>query len=103
MQFKSSVNSQLRWLGGAVLAAMAFHWLSSGLQSEEAQRPTAPRQSANRPQYTEQGELKLPSDFETWVFVGANLGIEYRDAGANAPAADKDKPKPPPAGKFHNI
>jgi hypothetical protein len=86
-----------------VFCAVALHWLSTGLQSEEAPGKAAAKQVANRPQYTEQGELKFPADFETWVFVGANLGIEYRDAGANAPAADKDQPKPPPAGKFHNI
>lgn len=103
MQLKIPVAARLRWLGCAVLSAVAFHWLSTGLQSDEAPGPAAARPGANRPQYTEQGELKLPSDFETWVFVGANLGIEYRDAGANAPKAGSDKPKPPPAGKFHNI
>jgi Cytochrome P460 len=101
MQLKTLTSSQFRLLGCTVLSALALSCLSSGLLSDEPPRAPGPREGANRPQYTDQGELKLPAGFETWVFVGANLGIEYRDAGA--PAAKKEEPKPAPAGKFHNI
>jgi len=41
-------------------------------------------QQGARPQYTPQGELKLPVGFESWVFVGSNLGMVYRpDPPAN--------------------
>src|SRR5262245_9030896 len=29
--------------------------------------------------YDEKGELKRPTGYETWVFVGSNLGLEYSD------------------------
>jgi len=103
MQFQTLANSQLRLLACAVLSAAALSGLSTGLLSDEPQRTAGPRPGANRPQYTDQGQLKLPADFQTWVFVGANLGIEYRDAGANAPAAKQEQPKPAPVGNFHNI
>jgi hypothetical protein len=41
--------------------------------------PQAKGQSAAAPQYTPKGELLTPSGFETWVFVGSNLGLGYKD------------------------
>jgi len=41
--------------------------------------PQVRGQSANAPQYTPTGELKTPTGFETWVFVGSNLGLGYKD------------------------
>lgn len=32
-------------------------------------------QSSTAPQYTPDGQLKVPEGFETWVFVGSNLGL----------------------------
>ena len=31
------------------------------------------------PQYTADGQLKVPVGFETWVFVGSNLALGYKD------------------------
>jgi hypothetical protein len=39
--------------------------------------PQARGQSGTAPQYTSSGELQTPSGFETWVFVGSNLGLGY--------------------------
>jgi hypothetical protein len=39
--------------------------------------PQAWGQSGTAPQYTSSGELQTPSGFETWVFVGSNLGLGY--------------------------
>jgi hypothetical protein len=39
--------------------------------------PWAWAQSGTAPQYTSTGELQTPSGFETWVFVGSNLGLGY--------------------------
>src|SRR3954447_13990529 len=37
-------------------------------------------QSGVRPVYTPDGKMmQLPAGFETWVFVGSNLGLAYRD------------------------
>jgi hypothetical protein len=61
------------------------------------------RGKSSGPQYTENGELKVPTDFYTWIFVGSNLGIEYREPGApeSTPAkADEKADKP---RNFHNV
>lgn len=81
-----------------------------GVQSDEPQRTqkSAPgakpgKQSSTAPQYNDKGELKLPPDFETWVFVGANMGLEYREAAANDAPADKEAGKQVKVGNFHNV
>jgi hypothetical protein len=54
----------------AVLAGTAF----------AAYAPPVGGQSGARPQYTADGRMmQLPAGFETWVFVGSNLGLAYRD------------------------
>ncbi len=63
----------------------------------------APTRKSNGPQYNDKGELKLPADFYTWVFVGSNLGIEYREAGAPDAAPEKNAEKPDKLRNFHNI
>jgi hypothetical protein len=35
-------------------------------------------QSSTVPQYTANGDLQTPSGYETWVFVGSNLGLAYK-------------------------
>jgi Cytochrome P460 len=55
-------------LGLAALAAIA---LAPPVQSQ-SQPDTAP-------QYTPDGQLKAPVGFETWVFVGSNLGLAYKE------------------------
>ena len=46
---------------------------------------------STKPQYNRQGELNFPKGFENWVFVGANLGLQYQDD------------KGPPLRLFHNV
>jgi hypothetical protein len=58
------------------------------------------------PEYNEAGELKRPTGYETWVFVGSNLGIEYGDAAANEKPPEKEKTEAKRPGKganFHNV
>lgn len=65
---------------------------------------TTARGASSGPQYNDKGELKVPTDFYTWVFVGSNLGIEYREPGAPAAAADqKEEDKPGKPKNFHNV
>ena len=59
------------------LTALCFALTGSG--------PAAKSQPADDPQYTASGDLVLPTGFETWVFVGSNLGLSYTpDAAAAA-------------------
>jgi hypothetical protein len=55
------------------------------------------------PQYTDKGELKLPEDFQTWVFVGSNLGLEYREGGAPDKAAENNHDDQLKKANFHNV
>ena len=63
--------------------------------------PSAQSQSSNEPRYTPGGDLLLPNGFDTWVFVGSNLGLSYSPDAAAAASA------PPPRAarqqQFHNV
>jgi hypothetical protein len=62
--------------------------------------PAARSQNADDLQYTPSGDLILPSGFETWVFVGSNLGLSYTP---NAAAAAAAPPPRAPRQQFHNV
>jgi hypothetical protein len=49
------------------------------------------------------GELKRPTGYETWVFVGSNLGLEYSDDVTKERPSEKAAPKKAKAGNFHNV
>jgi hypothetical protein len=69
-----------------------------------AHTPTAPAPAARSsgPEYDEKGNLKRPTDFRTWVFVGANLGLAYhKDLPDTAPRKQDVARKKP--GEFHNV
>ncbi len=76
---------------------------------EPSSKIDAKRSPANEPQYTGSGELKRPTDYQTWVFVGSNIGLEYGDgASKEKPPEQEDKKKAPEAigkaqGNFHNV
>jgi hypothetical protein len=55
------------------------------------------------PEYTDSGELKLPSGFQTWVFVGSNLGLEYREDAPQDATARKNRDDKLKAANFHNV
>lgn len=54
------------------------------------------------PQYDEKGNLKRPTDFHTWVFVGANIGLQYRKDGQETNQREQDRHKAAAVGDFHN-
>src|SRR5262245_44276644 len=58
---------------------------------------------SDAPQYAGNGDLKLPVNFQTWVFVGANLGLRYRKDVRNVSHHEQDPQKGPPTGDFHNV
>jgi len=55
------------------------------------------------PQYDGNGDLKRPTDFQTWVFVGANLGLRYRKDVQNISHREQDRQKGTASGDFHNV
>ena len=63
-------------------------------------RPQAQVQLADEPRYAPSGELLLPNGFETWVFVGSNLGLSYTPDAAAAASAP---PPRAPRQQFHNV
>jgi hypothetical protein len=79
------INSSKRGWGHAGLLALvgASAWLAFA--------PSAATQSSTPPQYDSDGNLLRPTGFETWVFVGANLGLTYK----GEPQSDKPF--------FHNV
>jgi len=90
-------------LAGLVLAVAAL--LDSSLQSDEPRGKKEKAQTAaTEPQYNEAGELKRPAGFETWVFVGSNLGLEYSDAATKEKPPEKNEKNTPAKGaNFHNV
>jgi hypothetical protein len=62
--------------------------------------PSARSQSSDEPQYAPGGDLLLPNGFETWVFVGSNLGLSYTPDAAAAASAP---PPRAPRQQFHNV
>src|SRR6185369_7984888 len=86
----------LAGLAGVALAMVGMQ--ATGLRSEEARekavrsepaRGTAATAAATGLEYTEAGELKRPLGFETWVFVGSNLGLEYSEDATKEKPAEK--------------
>src|ERR1700745_3621607 len=65
-----------------------------------ASAPHLPGQVADEPRYTPSGDLVLPNGFETWVFVGSNLGLSYTPDAAAAASAP---PPRAPRQQFHNV
>src|SRR6266852_6220960 len=65
-----------------------------------ASGPSARSQSSDEPQYAPGGDLLLPNGFDTWVFVGSNLGLSYTPDTA---AAASTRPPRAPRQQFHNV
>ncbi|MBS0263775.1 MAG: cytochrome P460 family protein [Planctomycetes bacterium] len=101
-------NFWTRPRNGLILGILVLGSMTAITRSQErttaSSRTTAETPSAPlAPQYTESGELKLPEDFSTWVFVGSNLGIEYRDDSAPADAPEKADTSHLKSANFHNV
>jgi hypothetical protein len=57
-------------------------------------------QSGPRPRYAPNGDLLVPAGFESWVFVGSNLGLAYRQELAVTTAAEAARAD---RQIFHNV
>jgi hypothetical protein len=80
------------WL---LLTLTAVVFSATGSQSGES------RHAAAEPQYNDKGELKRPADYRSWVFVGSNLGLEYRNYVSATSQPEKERRKA--IGNFHNV
>jgi len=78
-----------------MLAAMAsLLWAAFGTQLHA--------QSGARPVYTPDGKMmQLPAGFDTWVFVGSNLGLAYRDEMTRNDAREANRAQE--RQLFHNV
>ena len=74
----------------AVLAALV--WIAYAPQLES--------QSGTAPQYASNGELLAPMGFESWVFVGSNLGMAYKEG---LPAMTALEGSRADHAQFHNV
>lgn len=70
----------------------AIAWLAS--------LSSAMSQSVITPEYGPDGRLKVPVGFETWVFVGSNLGLAYKSELPAMTAAEATRAA---AQVFHNV
>jgi hypothetical protein len=78
------------------LAPAALHTAGSASQ-EPKPKP------AVVPQYNDRGELKRPTDYRTWVFVGTSIGLRYRQDVSDGTTRQGDGHKPAKLGDFHNV
>ncbi len=62
--------------------------------------PVSSQTTSSQPEYDSSGDLKVPQDYEKWIFVGSNLGLGYN---ADLPAMNTTEEKRVERGAFHNI
>ncbi len=86
----ASTRIRLRIVALTVIATLASVAFATPVRS----------QSSTVPQYTPGGELVTPSGFETWVFVGSNLGLAYKHETLHTTAKESAQAD---AQVFHNI
>jgi Cytochrome P460 len=82
----------------SVLAALAIVFLIDSSPASRAVPGPVPE-----PQYDGNGDLKRPADFQSWIFVGANIGLQYRRDTAEKAQREQDTGKRTTSGDFHNI
>jgi cytochrome P460 len=88
-----------KWFGLLLIAAAAC---VAGLSAHTQSLPALETRSSD-PQYDAKGDLKRPTGFQTWVFVGANIGLRYhKDLPDTAPRKQDEVKKTGP-GEFHNV
>ena len=81
------------WLSAGALAVVGTAaWIGFA--------PEAPGQSSPGPHYAPNGDLLLPVGFESWMFVGSNLGLAYKTETSSMTA---EEAKRADAMRFHNI
>jgi hypothetical protein len=87
------------WIGLLVLLAVA----SVACLTANTPPPPAPQIRSSDPQYDAKGDLKRPADFRTWVFVGANIGLQYHTDVPVGTPRESDRRKETGPGEFHTV
>lgn len=90
VRIPGKLNRRCGLIAGAT--ALCFALAASGLRAQS--------QSSDEPRYAPDGDLLLPNGFDTWVFVGSNLGLSYTPQAAAAASAP---PPRAPRQQFHNV
>jgi len=92
-------STEAVWVAVGLLGLGASLWLAAG--TAIGQKADVPAAARYQPRYSPQGELLYPEGFEEWVFVGSNLGLEYKEGSAEA----QDQTEPPAGDlrNFHNV
>jgi hypothetical protein len=80
------------WLGLCGCAALIC---VTAADPTRGQTPTV-----GEPQYAGNGDLLFPQGFETWIFVGSNLGLSYRPDLPMTTAAESARAS---QQFFHNV
>jgi hypothetical protein len=69
-----------------------------------ATRTAEPRSRVYAPRYTKDGDLLPPEGYRTWVFVGADLGLDYRERNDQSLVDPKKKDENDDRSRpFHNV
>ena len=89
MKICDKANRKIIWTSVAFAAALLTAPTLTLAQSETGQ-----------PQYNSNGDLKIPQGYETWVFVGSNLGLGYKKSLAAMTSVEAKRVE---TGSFHNI
>lgn len=78
-----------------LLALTGFGWMASAISDD------APKESPHKPQYSSDGELLVPKDYRSWIYVGTNLSTVYKkDLPGGAVSREIEETQP---GSFHQI
>ena len=80
---------QTRWILASIVILVAAPSQTLTAEPEEARSDLT---AMVTPQYNDEGHLIRPTNFRTWIFVGASIGLSY---------FGKEEPKGP--GLFHHI
>ena len=84
-------------------ALLVSNWVSRSSSAQNTAQSKKPPATNSDVQYTAAGELILPENFTDWVFVGSNLGLEYREADQPPPAENKNSDDNLKKANFHNV
>jgi quercetin dioxygenase-like cupin family protein len=72
-------------------------------RDEPLTSPAADRRRTRAPEYDSKGNLKQPTDYRRWVFVGSNIGLEYRKDLAETTRREQNRNRGTRMGNFHNV
>jgi hypothetical protein len=110
MKLEILTPPRVMFLGIVLSVLVAAALRAPHAQSEEPASKSDPtpksdpaRRVATRPEYDEMGELTRPVGYETWVFVGSNMGLEYSEDAAKERPRDNESDRKIKAGNFHNV